>query len=170
MTSSSAPENVDPPVDSLSVTMTCDTGNELELDSNAKLALQSHGVHENDSEPSAQDQGENSQNVRVDVEKDASLKISNSEGDTTHDHAPEPAAILSPPASVATAAGESVTVEREGEKREKSLLVPEDITNTFVMHSREDQVTDLGCALSPSLQFTLYVFRYWGIRWAGWQK
>lgn len=151
LASSAAPDNVEPSVDSSSAVRENDTGEETNLDSNAKLALQGHGVNENDSELSAQDQGGSSQNVDADVAKGVSLKTSNSEGGTTYDHASEPVALLSPPASVTTAVTESVTVEKESEKREKQLLLSEDIPNTLVVQTREDQVTDLGCALSPCL-------------------
>ncbi|KAJ1425728.1 hypothetical protein SESBI_10802 [Sesbania bispinosa] len=110
--------------------------------SSAPDTLQDHGVRENDSELSAQDQGESAQDVGADVAKDMSLRASDSlgpEGRTTNDHASESVAILTPPASVTTAVGQSVTVEREGEKREELLLLSEDVPNTFVMQTREDQ-------------------------------
>ncbi|MCI69706.1 myosin-like protein, partial [Trifolium medium] len=62
LTSSSAPD-VDPSFDLSSVAMSYDTVARTELDSNAKLALEGHGVHENESELSSQDQGGSSQNV-----------------------------------------------------------------------------------------------------------
>jgi hypothetical protein len=151
LASSAAADNVDPSVDSSSVAMAYDTGDRTDLDSNAKLALEGHGVHENDSGLSSQDQGGSSQNVNSDVAKDVISKTSNSEGGTAHDHASELVAILSPHASIATAVDGSVTVEKESEKREDSLPLSEDIPNTFVAQTREDQVTDLGCALSPCL-------------------
>lgn len=159
LANSSAPDNVDPSVDSSSVAMTYDTGRETELDSNDKLALQGHGIHENDSDLSAQDQGESAQSVGADVAKDVSLETSNSVSGATSDHASTRVANLSPPASVTTAARESVTVEQEREKREKMLHLSEDIPNTFVMQTREDQVTDLGCTLCPYLSnFMPYLY------------
>ncbi|CAJ2674840.1 unnamed protein product [Trifolium pratense] len=143
LTSSSAPD-VDPSFDSLSVAMTYDAVARTELDFNAKLALEGHGVNENESELSSQDQGGSSQNVGSDVAKDVSSKTSNSEGGTAHDHASEPVTLLSPHASITTAVDESVTVEKESEKREDSLPLSEDIPNKFVAQTREDQVTDLG--------------------------
>jgi hypothetical protein len=140
LASSEAADNVDPSVDSSSVAMAYDTGDRTELDSNAKVALEGHGVHENESGLSSQDQGGSSQNVNSDVAKDVSSKTSNSEGGTAHDHASELVALLSPPhASIATAVDGSVTVEKESEKREDSLPLSEDIPNTFVAQTREDQ-------------------------------
>ncbi|GAU15212.1 hypothetical protein TSUD_09500, partial [Trifolium subterraneum] len=141
LASSAVADNVDPSVDSLSVAMTYDTGDITELDSNANLALEGHGVHENVSELSSQDQGGSSQNVGSDVAKDVSPKTSNS-GGTTHDNASEPVAVLSRHASITTTVDESVTVEKESEKREESLPLSEDIPNTFVAQTREDQ--DIG--------------------------
>ncbi|CAI8605805.1 unnamed protein product [Vicia faba] len=141
-TSSSAPDNVDPSFDSSSVAMTYDTSHETELDSSAKLALEDHEVLENDSELSAQDQGGSSQNVGADVAEDVSLRTSNIEGRTTYDHASKPVALLSTHASIATAVDESITVEKESEKRERSLPLSEDISNTFVVQTREDQEAD----------------------------
>ena len=199
LASSANAENVNPSVDSSSVAMTNDTGNKTDLVSTTKLALQGGGVHEKDSESSAQDRGGSSQNVGAnvandlsltsssaadnvdpsfdsssvavtyendselssqdqggschnvssDVAKDVSLNASNREGGTTQDHASEPVALMAPYASITTALGESVIDEKESEKREKSLPLSEDIPNTFVVQTREDQVTDLGCALSP---------------------
>ena len=169
VTNSLAPDNTDPSVDSSSVVTTYDTGNETVLDSNAEVAHQVHGVCENDSELSAQDQGEIAQDIGADVLEDVSLRTSDSlvsEGGATHDRESVTVAVLSPPASVTTAVGESVTDEREGEKREELLLLSEDIPNTSVMQTREDQVTDLGCALSLSLspythlQFNIILYLY----------
>ncbi|KAK2453055.1 protein MLP1 [Trifolium repens] len=142
LASSEAADNVDPSVDSSSVAMAYDTGDRTELDSNAKVALEGHGVHENESGLSSQDQGGSSQNVNSDVAKDVSSKTSNSEGGTAHDHASELVAILSPHASIATAVDGSVTVEKESEKREDSLPLSEDTPNTSVAQTREDQEAD----------------------------
>ncbi|MCI86032.1 golgin subfamily B member 1-like, partial [Trifolium medium] len=71
-----AADDVDPSVESSSVAMTYDTGEETDLDSNAKSALQGHGVHEKDSELSAKDQGGSSQNLGDNVAKDESLTSS----------------------------------------------------------------------------------------------
>lgn len=139
LTSSSAPDNVDPSFDSSSVAVTYDTGHEPELDSNAKLELKGQGVYENESELSSQDQGGSFHNVSSDVAKDVSLNTSNREGGTTQDHASEPVALMAPYASITTALGESVIDEKESEKREKSLPLSEDIPNTFVVQTREDQ-------------------------------
>ncbi|XP_027333482.1 centromere-associated protein E isoform X2 [Abrus precatorius] len=142
-------DNIDPSVDSSSLVTTNDASDETELDSNTNLALQVHGVRENDSELSALDQGVIAQDIGADVPEDESLRTSDipvPEGEATYDHVhvSAPAAILSPHASLTTAVGESVTHEREGEKREELLLLSEDIPNTSVMQAREDQVTDLG--------------------------
>lgn len=141
------PDRNDPSVDSSSVVITSDTGGETVLDSNAELAQQVHGVRENDSELSAQVQGGTTEDIGADVPEDVSLKTSDSlvpEGGATYDHASAPVTILS-------AMGESVADEREGEKREELLHLSENISNASVMQTREDQVTDLGCALSLSL-------------------
>lgn len=171
-TSSLAPDNFDPSFDSSSVPMTYDTSHETELDSSAKLALEDHGVHENDSELSAQDQGGSSRNAGGDVAEDVLLRTSNSEGGTIYDHASKPVALLSPHASISTAVDESITAEKESEKSERSLPLSEDISNTPVVLTREDQVTNLGCALSPCL-FSLmqnFMFNYEDISWADWEK
>ncbi|CAK8570111.1 unnamed protein product [Lathyrus sativus] len=141
-TSSSAPDNVDPSFDSSSVVMTYDTSHETELDSSDKLALEGHGVHENDSELSAKDQGVSSLNVGADVAEDVSLRTSNSEGGTTHDHASKPVDLLSPHASITTAVDESITIEKECEEKERSLPLSEDISSTYVVQTREDQEAD----------------------------
>lgn len=138
LTSSSAPDNVDPSFDSSSVAVTYDTGHETELDSNAKLELKGQGVYENDSELSSQDQGASCHNVSSEVAKDVSLNASNREGGT-QDHASEPVALMAPYASITTALGESVIDEKESEKRETSLPLSEDIPNTFVVQTSEDQ-------------------------------
>ncbi|KAL2584179.1 hypothetical protein AAZV13_14G114900 [Glycine max] len=156
VTNSLAPDNTDPSVDSSSVVTTYDTGNETVLDSNAEVAHQVHGVCENDSELSAQDQGEIAQDIGADVLEDVSLRTSDSlvsEGGATHDRESVTVAVLSPPASVTTAVGESVTDEREGEKREELLLLSEDIPNTSVMQTREDQEAD-GLDMKKSYQST----------------
>ncbi|CAL5206429.1 unnamed protein product [Lathyrus oleraceus] len=143
-TSSSAPDNVDPSFDSSSVVMTYDTSHKTELDSSDNLALEGHGVHENDSELSAQDQGVSSLNVGADVAEDVSLRTPNSEGGTTHDHASKPVDLLSPHASITTAVDESITIEKESEEKERLLPLSEDISSTYVVQTREDQVTNLG--------------------------
>jgi len=164
-----AHNNIDPSVDSSSVVTTYDTGNETVLDSNAEVAHQVHGVRENDSELSAQDQGEIAQDIGADVLEGVSLRTSDSqvsEGGATNDHASVPVAVLPSLASVTTAVGESVTDERKCQKREELLLLSEDIPNTSVMQTSEDQVTDLGCALSLSLspythlQFNIILYLY----------
>ncbi|XP_061362542.1 trans-Golgi network-localized SYP41-interacting protein 1 [Gastrolobium bilobum] len=155
LANSLASDSIDPSVDSSSVAITYDTGNETELDSNTTSALQLDGVRENDSSLSAQDQGEIAQDVGSDVAKDVSMRTSDSlgpEGRTTYDHA-SALAILYPPASVSTAVGDSVLVEREGEKREEPLLLSEDIPNTSVMETREDQEAD-GLDMKKSCQST----------------
>lgn len=133
-----APDNTDASGDSSSLVTTYDTGDENMLDSNAKLAHQVHEVHENDSsELFAQDEGEIAQDIGADVPEDVSLRSSDNlvpEGGTMVDHASAPVAT-----AVTTAIGESVTDEREGEKREELLLLSEDIPNTSVMQTREDQ-------------------------------
>lgn len=139
LTSSPAPDNVDPSFDSSSVAVTYDTGHETELDSNAKLELKGQAVYENDSELSSQDQGGSCHNVSSDVHKDVSLNTSNREGGTTQDHASEPVALMAPYASITTALGESVIDEKESEKREKSSPLSEDIPNTSVVQTGEDQ-------------------------------
>ncbi|KAL2574158.1 hypothetical protein AAZV13_17G171400 [Glycine max] len=147
MANSLAHNNIDPSVDSSSVVTTYDTGNETVLDSNAEVAHQVHGVRENDSELSAQDQGEIAQDIGADVLEGVSLRTSDSqvsEGGATNDHASVPVAVLPSLASVTTAVGESVTDERKCQKREELLLLSEDIPNTSVMQTSEDQVTDLG--------------------------
>jgi len=172
LTSSSAPDNVDPSFDSSSVAVTYDTGHETELDSNAKLELKGQGVYENESELSSQNQGGSGHNVSSDVAEDVSLNTSNRDGGTTQDHASEPVALMPPYTSITTALGESVIDEKESEKREKSLPLSEDIPNTFVVQTREDQVTDLGCALSPC-RFNLmhsFMFKYKGISWVVWEN
>ncbi|RDX78937.1 hypothetical protein CR513_40714, partial [Mucuna pruriens] len=138
-----SPDQIDPSVDSSSMVTAYDTGNETVLDSNAELAHQVHGVRENDSELSAQDQGEIAQDIGADVLENVSLRTSYSlvpEGGATYDHAFAPVTILSPPASVTTAVGESVTDKRDSDKREELLVLSEDISNTSVMQTREDQV------------------------------
>ena len=172
LTSSSAPDNVDPSFDSSSVAVTYDTGHETELDSNAKLELKGQGVYENESELSSQNQGGSGHNVSSDVAEDVSLNTSNRDGGTTQDHASERVALMPPYTSITTALGESVIDEKESEKREKSLPLSEDIPNTFVVQTREDQVTDLGCALSPC-RFNLmhsFMFKYKGISWVVWEN
>lgn len=146
------PDNIDPSVSS-SVVTAYNTGDETVLDSNAELAHQVPGIREEDNELSAQVQGNTAEDIGADVVKDVSLRTSGSlvpEGGETHDHASAPVSNLSQPAPGTTAAGESVS-EREGEKREELLLLSQDIQNTSVMQKTEDQVTDLGCALSLSL-------------------
>ncbi|CAJ2665219.1 centromere-associated protein E-like isoform X4 [Trifolium pratense] len=146
---SSSPPDVDPSFDSSSVAMTYDTVDRTELDSNA---LEGPRVHENESESSSQDQG-GSKNVGSDVAKDVSSKTSNSEGGTAHNHAHEPVALLSPHASITTAVDESVTAEKESEKREDTLPLSENIPNTFVAQTREDQEAD-GLDMTKSYQST----------------
>ncbi|TKY58240.1 sporulation-specific protein 15 isoform X4 [Spatholobus suberectus] len=151
-----APDNIDPSVDSSSVVTTYDIGDETVLESNAELAHQVHGVYENDSMLSTQDQGKIAQDIGADVPEDVSLRTSNSlvpEGGATYDHASAPVAILSPPASVTNVVGESVADEREGEKREELLILSEDIPDTFVMETREDQEAD-GLDMKESCQST----------------
>ncbi|KAI5419725.1 hypothetical protein KIW84_043767 [Lathyrus oleraceus] len=147
--SSTAVDNVDPSVDSSSVGKTSDTGEETDLDSNAKLALQGRGVHENDSELSAQDQGVSSLNVGADVAEDVSLRTPNSEGGITHDHASKSVDLLSPHASITTAVDESITIEKESEEKDRLLPLSEDISSTYVVQTGEDQeAVDLDMAKS----------------------
>ncbi|XP_020227497.1 COP1-interactive protein 1 isoform X2 [Cajanus cajan] len=152
LANSLAPDNTDASGDSSSLVTTYDTGDENMLDSNAKLAHQVHEVRENDSsELSAQDEGEIAQDIGADVPEDVSLRSSDNlvpEGGTMVDHASAPVAT-----AVTTAIGESVTDEREGEKREELLLLSEDIPNTSVMQTREDQEAD-GLDMKKSCQGT----------------
>ncbi|KAK7384853.1 hypothetical protein VNO78_30556 [Psophocarpus tetragonolobus] len=150
------PDNIDSSVDSSSVVCTYDKGNETVMDSNAEVGHQVHEVRENDSELSAPDQGEIAQDIGANVPEDVPLRISDTlvpEGGETHVHASVPVAILSPPVSVTTAACESITDERDGEKREELLLLTEDIPNTSVMQTREDQEAD-GFDMKKSYQST----------------
>ncbi|XP_068471750.1 sporulation-specific protein 15 isoform X4 [Phaseolus vulgaris] len=138
------PDNIDLSVVSSSVVMTHNTGDETVLDSNAELAHRAPGVCEKDNELSVQ--GNIAKDIGADVAEDVSLRTSGSlvpEGGETHDHASAPVSILSQSAPGTSAAGESIS-EREGEKREELLLLSQDIQNTSVMQTREDQVTDLG--------------------------
>ncbi|XP_057423267.1 trans-Golgi network-localized SYP41-interacting protein 1 isoform X3 [Lotus japonicus] len=153
MENSSAPDNIDPSVDSLSEATTYDTGNETELDSNAKLALQVHGVIENDSELFAQDQGRSAQDIDADVAKDVSLSASDILGPEAYDHSSAPVAVFSSPASVVTAVGANNEGVKDGENTEELLLLSEDIPNTFVMQTREDQEAD-GLDVKKSCQST----------------
>ena len=156
VSSSLAPDNIDPSIDSSSVAITNSTGDETELNSDRQLADRVQEVCDVDSDLSSQDQG--AQDGSAAVAEDVSLRTSDSlrpEGGETYDHESAPVDILSPPASVAIAVSEPVTVTIEVDKREESLLLSEDIPNTSLMQTREDQVTDLGCALSLSLSLSL---------------
>lgn len=133
------PDNIDLSVVSSSVVMTHNTGDETVLDSNAELAHRAPGVCEKDNELSVQ--GNIAKDIGADVAEDVSLRTSGSlvpEGGETHDHASAPVSILSQSAPGTSAAGESIS-EREGEKREELLLLSQDIQNTSVMQTREDQ-------------------------------
>ncbi|KAK7293682.1 hypothetical protein RJT34_16555 [Clitoria ternatea] len=146
-----APHNIDSSFDSSSEATPCDSGDEKELDSKTKVALQIHGACENDSELSAQDQGETAQDIHAGVPLGTSDSLVPEDG-ATYDHAPVPApvAILSPPASITTSVGESVTDENDGEKREELLLISEDTPNMSLMKTREDKITILSPSASVS--------------------
>ncbi|KAI5419290.1 hypothetical protein KIW84_043457 [Lathyrus oleraceus] len=96
---------------------TCDSY-KTEWDDN--LALKGHGVHENDYELSAQDQGVNSLKVGADVVEDVSLRTSNSER------------WMSLPQL-------KKRVEKE---KERLLSLSEDVSRTHVMRTREGQEAD----------------------------
>lgn len=71
-----------------------------------------------------------------------------SEGETADDHMSSSIDTVSIPAPATSAMGETFNVdERDGEDREVSFLVPENIPNTSLMQTREYQVTVVGCAL-----------------------
>ncbi|KAK7260772.1 hypothetical protein RIF29_27069 [Crotalaria pallida] len=154
LANSLAPDNIDPSVDSSSVAITYDTGVETEDDSNSKLVLQTQGG--NDYELSVKDAGESARNSGADVTQDVFLEASDSlgsEGGATNDHVSAPGDILSPPVSVKAAVDESVPVEREGEKREESLILSVDIPHPSLMQTREDQEPD-GLDMKKSDQMT----------------
>ncbi|OIW14366.1 hypothetical protein TanjilG_15720 [Lupinus angustifolius] len=128
---------------------------ETEVDSSSKLALQ-QVQGDNDSDLSVKDQGESATNTGPYVAQDIFLSTSDSlrfEGGATNDHVSAPVDILSPSVSFEDAVGDSVPVEREGEKKEESLLLSEDIPNTSEGRSGAMQEAD-GLDMMKSDQIT----------------
>ncbi|KAE9588972.1 hypothetical protein Lalb_Chr22g0361211 [Lupinus albus] len=128
---------------------------ETEVDSNSKLALQQVQA-DNDSELSVKDQGESARNAGPYVAQDIFLSTSDSlrfEGGATNDPVSAPVDILSPSVSFKDAVGDSVPVEREGEKKEESLHLFEDIPNTSKGRSGAMQEAD-GLDMMKSDQIT----------------
>ncbi|CAL0323210.1 unnamed protein product [Lupinus luteus] len=159
VTNSLASDDIDLSVDLSSVAITHDsssvTGVETEVDSNSKLALQ-QVQGDSDSELPVKDQGESARIAGPDVAQDIFLSTSDSlrfEGGATNDHVSAPVDILSPSVSFEDAVGDSVPVEREGEKKEESLLLSEDIPSTSKGRSGAMQEAD-GLDIMKSDQIT----------------
>lgn len=141
----STPEFNAPLVDSSSVARTYDASAEAGLASNIELERQAQGVVEADSELSIQNEGQSTQDVGAVTEN------VDSAGGSTDDRMSAPGDLLYPSAPLTTAVSDSIGVEREDEEREESLPLSEEISSTSLTQTREDQVTDVGCALLLSL-------------------
>ena len=124
--------------------------------SNSELAVQVQGIGHHDSELPVRNEGENAYNDDAEVAKEV-CGISSSLGSecgSTSDGMSVPVD-LPLPASVNVAAGKAISVDREAEEREDTLLASKDIPLTSLMQTQEDQVTDVGCALSLHLSLCL---------------
>lgn len=138
---SSIPEVDAPSVDSSSVDVAHEANITAELASSVESEIQDQGAAKDDSQLAVLNEGENSQDAATNMGE------VNFEGGAMDDHTSTTPVNLSSATSVAAAESGATTIEREGEERKEALVSSEKIFSTSPLLTREDQVTDVGCAL-----------------------
>lgn len=134
---------------------------ETPIDQNAESPSQEVEVTKHDVEFSVRSEGENTGTADAEVARVISsdtLHVVDSGGQAKDANMSIPVDVSAQPASVDVAAGMRVTVDTESLSREEESLPSQDNINTVLMLQREDQVTDVGCALLLFLFDFLCIF------------
>lgn len=134
---------------------------EIPIDQNAESPSQEVGVTKHDVEFSVRNEGENTGTADAEVARVISsdmLHVVDSGGQVKDANMSLPVDVSVQPASVDVAAGMCVTVDTESLSREEESLPSQENINTVLMQQREDQVTDVGCALLLFLFNFLCIF------------
>lgn len=135
---------------------------EIELEKNTESPSEEVGVSKPDVDSSIQNEGESTGTADAEMARDISLDTSyivDSGGEAENSNMSIQDDVSAQHASVDITEGMSVTIQPEIPRREKESLPSGENINTSLMQEREDQVTDVGCALLLLLFNFLYALK-----------